>query len=287
MFNDWIDISMPPAEEGSAPAPLSHAVHSVSIFDSPSVSLEFDSAESKSLFKKICASNLALLAEFSPKAHICPRTYAIILRFVPCDGLFNPSLESHLREVKIEINLPPNSIVSASWCKRPEKRSPNQKTATLKVLCASPEAANRFITGRIRVNDHLVTVHKDIKLPICCVKCQEYSHISDSCVGAEKCANCASVGHSSAVCTNENSPSCISCGEGLGHASSSPKCPVFAKKCTALNDRTPENAMPYFPTNEAWTWSTAPNNPPRPVSSQSNSLPMHTSSRLHEPCQND
>ena len=280
MFNDWIDISLPPTEEGTVPAPPSQAVRNISIFDSPLVLLEFDSAESKSKFEKICSNNPNLLAEFSPKARICPRTYAVILHFVPCSGLFDPSLEAHLREVEVENNLPPNSIVSATWCKRPEKRSPNQKMANLKVFCANPEAANMFITGRIHVDDHLVNAHKDIKLPIRCVKCQEYSHTRDSCIGVEKCANCASTSHPTSSCTNEMTPLCVSCSSDSRHASSSPKCLVFAKKCAALDERSPKNAMPYFPTNKAWTWSMAPNNPPCPASPLSNPLPMRTSSRL-------
>ena len=206
---------------------------------------------------------------------------------MPCSGLFYPSLEAHLQEVEAEKDLPPNSIVSATWCKRPEKRSPNQKTATLKVFCTNPKAANMFITERIHVDNHLVNVHKNIKLPIRCVKCQEYGHTCDSCIGVEKCANCASVSHPTSSYTNEAAPSCVLCGIGLGHTSSSPKCPVFAKKCAALDDRSPENAMPYFPTNEVWTWSTAPNNPPHPASPLSNPLPMCTSSRLRGPQQNE
>ena len=43
MFNDWFDISLPTP---------SRAVRNISIFDSPSVLLEFDSTESKSKFEK-------------------------------------------------------------------------------------------------------------------------------------------------------------------------------------------------------------------------------------------
>ena len=168
MFNDWVNISLPPAEEGAAPVPPSRAVRNVSLFNSPSVLLEFNTAELKSMFDQTCLPNSA------PKpTYVRPRTYTIILHFVPCSGLFDPSLEAHLREVEVENDLPVNSIVSTSWCKRPEKRSPNQK------------AANMFITGRIRVDDHLVTVHKNIRLPIRCIKCQEYGHTRDSCIGVE------------------------------------------------------------------------------------------------------
>ena len=46
-------------------------------------------------------------------------------------------------------------------------------------------------------------VHKDIKLPIRCIKCQEYGHTRNSCIGVEKCANCASISHPASSCTNK------------------------------------------------------------------------------------
>ena len=103
----------------------------------------------------MCADSQNLLPEFSPKVRIQPRTYAVILQFIPCTGQFDPSADSHLHKIEIENDILPNSITFASWCKFLEKRSPIQKTATLKVLCTSPEAANLFITGHIRVDDHI------------------------------------------------------------------------------------------------------------------------------------
>lgn len=247
--------------------------------------LEFKSVKSKINFKKICASKPELLAKFNHKAHIRLHTYTVIMRFVPCSGQFDPSNAAHLREAEAKNDIPPDSIVSAVWCKRPDKRSPNQKTVMLKVLCASPEAANLLLTGQIRIDDHLVTIHKDIKLPIHCLKCQEYGHMRDTCIGVEKCANCASVSHSSLSCAHEGAPSCVSCGARSKHTSSSPSCPIFVKKCAALDNHTPENTMLYFPTNEAWTWASSPSNPPRPASPPIEAPPMRASSHLHLPRQ--
>ena len=145
--------------------------------------------------------------------------------------------------------------------------------------------ANLFITGHICIDDHLVNVCEDIKLPIRCVKCQEYGHTCDAFIRVDKCANCASVSHSTSSCVYKDAPSCASCGANLVHTSSLPKCPVFIKKCAALEDRTPENAMPYFPTNEAWTWASAPTNPPQPTSLLPEMPPMWTSSCLQAPHQ--
>jgi hypothetical protein len=152
------------------------------------------------------------------------------------------------------------SIASASWCKRPEKRSPNQATASLKVACVNPETANRLLTGHIRVEDHLVSVHKDLRIPLRCVKCQEYGHTQDTCISVVRCSNCASDSHGSSDCSK--TPKCVSCGEGSSHPSTSLTCPAFLRKSEALVERFPENSMPYYPTNESWTWATSPANPP-------------------------
>ena len=281
LFNNWIDTNTP-AEEGAAQPPPSRAVRSVSVFDRPAILLEFESDSSKDRFIEMCAGYPELLAEVNPKARICPRTYATIFRFVPCTGQFDPGVAEHLRDLERDNDLPPDSISSASWCKRPEKRSPNQKTATLKVNCANPTSANLLITGRIRVADQLVNVRKDIRQPIRCVKCQEFGHTRDACIGVEKCANCASKSHTTNNCPNAWTPKCVSCGVGSTHPSTSPKCPSFIKKCEALDERFPENTMPYFPTSEAWTWASTPVNPPRP-SSPNPPLPMRSNPRLRSP----
>jgi hypothetical protein len=281
LFNNWVDTNTPVEEGAEQPSP-SRVVRSVTVFDRPAILLEFESDMAKDKFIEMCADHPDLLVEINSKARICPRTYTIILRFVPCTGHFDPSNTEHLRDVERDNDLPPGSISSASWCKRPEKRSPNQKSATLKVQCSNPTSANLLITGRIRVADQLVNARKDIRLPIRCVKCQEYGHIQDACIGVEKCANCASENHSSTECSNSWTPNCVSCGVGSTHPSTSPKCPTFIKKCEALDERFPENAMPYFPTKEAWTWAASPVNPPRP-SSPSPPLPMRPNPRLRSP----
>jgi hypothetical protein len=76
----------------------------------------------------------------------------------------------------------------------------------------------------------------------------------------EKCSNCASKSHSLNNCNR--APKCVSCGEESSHPSSSPSCPTFIRKSEALDERFPENSMPYFPMNESWTWALSPSNPP-------------------------
>ena len=221
--------------------------------------------------------NTFLLSEIGPKAHICPHTFNVIFRFVPCQGQFDPSNSAHLRNIERENDLVDSSIASASWSKHPEKRSPNQSTATLKVACLNPEAANQLLTGCIRVEDNLVNVRKDLCIPLRCVKCQEYGHTQDACIGIEKCPTCVSESHSSRDCNKP--PKCVSCGEGSSHPSTLLTCPTFIRKSEVLDGHCPENAMPFFPMDESWTWATSPTNPPPPTSP----LPPPQQANLRQP----
>jgi hypothetical protein len=103
------------------------------------------------------------------------------------------------------------------------------------------------------------------RTPVCCVKCQEYRHIQEACIGVEKCANCTSEFHSTNNC--DRTPKCVSCRDSSTHPSTSPSCPTFIHKCEALDECYPENAMLYFPTNKKWTWASSPTNLPLPTSS--------------------
>ena len=216
LFNDWIDIiNSSETVEGQPPPPPSRAVCNVSIFECPSLLLEFDSADSKSQFAEMIEKNNFILKELSPKACIRPRTYAVIFRFVPCNGSFDPNKEDHLCDIEKDNDLQANSISAAKWCKRPNRRSPGQTTATLKVACTNPDIANSLLTGRIRVANHLVHVRKDLCIPIRCVRCQEYGHIQDTCIGIDRCSNCSSKFHQADKC--DSAPTCISCGASSKH----------------------------------------------------------------------
>ena len=217
-------------------------------------------------FQKTSVIHRGNTTSISPSARIRPRTYPVIFQFVPCNGPFDPYVPEHLRELERENDLKANTISSATWCKRPEKRSPGQTSATLRVQCSDPQTANYLLKEHIRVADHLVSVHKDIKQPLRCVLCQQYGHFKDACINTEKCAICASEFHSSSSCINPNKPCCVSCQRGSNHLSSSPSCPTFIQKCKTLDTKLPKNAMPYFPTNERWTWVMNLSNPERPPS---------------------
>jgi hypothetical protein len=163
--------------KGLLPPAPSRAVCSVSIFDRPLILLEFDSPKSKTFFADLCNDNPHRLQEISPKAQIRPQAYTVIYTSSLAMGTSTPATNAHLQNIKHDNDLSSMSILTASWCKHPDKHAPNQATATLKVACSSPDSANRLLTGRIRVDDHLVDVRKDIRIPVRCVKCQGYRHI--------------------------------------------------------------------------------------------------------------
>src|ERR1700722_14901156 len=260
LFNSWFDDDDKTNDNYTAP---SRAVRGVKIFDRPAILVKFDTQESKSRFVKLCDNTPDLLAKLSPNAQIRLRTYPVIFKFVPCIGTFDPSNAQHLRGLEKENDLGPNSISTAEWCKKPEKRSPGQSTANLKVHCASAESANRILQERIRVDGNLVNVHKDLRQPLRCIRCHEYGHFRDGCYNKERCAHCASETHTTANCDSSNAPSCAACGEGSNHPAASPTCPTFLAKQKSLLQRFPENSMPYYPTGERWTWAQNPPNPDR------------------------
>jgi hypothetical protein len=148
--DSWIDTLNTTGEgEGLPSPPPSQAVHSISIFNHPAILLEFDSPESKVLCTDLCNGNPQLLYEISPKAWICPSAYMVIFHFVPCNGEFNPSDSAHLHNIECDNDLPANLINAVLWCKHPDKHTPNQATATLKVACSTPNSPNRLLTGHI------------------------------------------------------------------------------------------------------------------------------------------
>ncbi|KAF8800497.1 hypothetical protein BYT27DRAFT_7019673, partial [Phlegmacium glaucopus] len=78
-------------------------------------------------------------------AIVKPKCYNLIVKFVPCTGTFDPNDADCVASMTANNNLPPGSIVSASWLKRVDHRSPSQKVASLRITCSSPEATNHLL----------------------------------------------------------------------------------------------------------------------------------------------
>lgn len=223
--------------------------------------LELNSPHAASHFKDYCATspNTILSPTLGNSSIIKHRRYNLIVKFVPCNGIFDPTDPSHISFFESDNNLNPDSILSAGWIKHPDRRAPRQTVASLRIACANPQIANYLIKERVYIANHLVKVYKDLVEPMRCNKCQQYGHLRASCPNVERCASCASPDHTTLKCHPKNPPTCITCGPNSTHPSSHRSCPSFAAKCIDTDTRHPENALPYFPTNESWTW--VPNPP--------------------------
>ena len=227
--------------------PLSTPLISQGVFTERSTMLlKFDSKEHADQFQTYCKDR-ELLTRICSTARVQACTCCVVFKFVPCDSSFLPENKEHLRTLESEHNLEEGSIITASWIKKPERCAPNQKTANVKVFCASPIVANHLLRERIFVLNSRIVVIKDTQVPIRCNKCQEYGHIHEQCENAECCANCARP-HSTNECNYPNDPHCVSCRTSSKHASSDKgSCPQFAKHASSINTHLPKNTMPYFP----------------------------------------
>ncbi|KAG6851896.1 hypothetical protein C0991_005182 [Blastosporella zonata] len=113
------------------------------------------------------------------------RPRQLIARFVPCNGVFDPDNSNHISQLEEDNFLPPGSIITTSWLKKPIYRSSSQTLASLKISCKNADIANCMIQEHIFITGHLATIRKDIRAPLRCNKCQHYGHIRANCQGTE------------------------------------------------------------------------------------------------------
>lgn len=74
------------------------------------------------------------------------------------------------------------------------------------------------------------------------------------------CGKCAEK-HATKECSTANLQ-CANC-NAPGHASNNCNCPTFLKHCETLNKWALTNLLPFFPTDEDWTWLDEPSNAPK------------------------
>jgi hypothetical protein len=199
------------------------------------------------------------------EATIRDRTYPVTINFVPIT--YRPHLDADLREIE-EINgFKKGEIASAKWYKPEHRRAEGQRYAHCLFHFSTPETANLVLRNGISICHKRVFARKKKKEPIRCLKCQCFGHIAYSCSSPiDICGTCTG-NHRSESCQAYMTLRCANCGDqGNGHASWSRDCPTFRRKCQELDDRTPENNMPYFPTARVWTHVTEPSEraPPPP-----------------------
>ncbi|KAG2046650.1 hypothetical protein BDR06DRAFT_866067, partial [Suillus hirtellus] len=92
---------------------------------------------------------------------------------------------------------------------------------------------------------------KDKKEPIHYAKCQHFGHIAQNCTDPPNTCSTCTEPHITSQCNTYCTTRCVNCCSN-DHTSWGRKCPEFLHRCELLDEKFPENKMPYFPTNAAW-----------------------------------
>lgn len=187
-----------------------------------------------------------------------------------------------LRTVELENKLRTGSLASARWIKQKARRHQKQKVAHAIFTFSEPSATNYLLHDGLYICKEKLHPRKEKKDPLRCVRCQGWGHLARDCKAIhDTCAQCGHAHRTDACNDNTGKRYCVSC-KTNGHSSNDPKCPTYLHKCAELDAKHPENAMPFFPTDEPWTQvSLPPKPPPTPRATQSqakqNRPPRNTS----------
>ena len=98
----------PPTNDASAPADvLNPTICALRFTNHNTVLLEFDSANAVKKFGSINLEHHLLTTHICPSVVILPRSYRVILHFIPCTSSFDPQDPDHITQIKEDMNLPP------------------------------------------------------------------------------------------------------------------------------------------------------------------------------------
>ena len=197
----------------------------------------------------------ALTRKVASNIHIKDRLFSLVLSFVPiCINFENADT---LRNIETVNELPENSIVKLRWIKDPARRSPTQRVVHAFISLSSPQVANQIIREGLCVNHKKLCAHKDRKEPLHCMKCQRWGHFAKDCKHqTDVCGSCAGP-HRESKCNSYATFYCVSC-QSDHHGSASKECPEFIRRCEELDAKHPDNALPYFPTDDPDSQLTLP-----------------------------
>ena len=189
----------------------------------------------------------ALTSKLASNIRIKDRLFSLVVSFVPiCTNIENADT---LRNIELINDLPENSIAKLRWIKDPARRKPTQRVAHAFISLTSPQVANQIIRDGICINHEKLRAHKDKKEPLRCLKCQRWGHFSKECRHqSDVCGSCAGP-HRESNCNSYATFYCVNC-KSDHHGSASKECPEFIKRCEELDARHPDNALPYFPTDD-------------------------------------
>jgi hypothetical protein len=218
---------------------------------------------------------MAFTEKFSPKSHIRERLYNLVVPRVPIT--FEPKKDEHLRELEETNGLRERSIRKAKWIKPLGRRRADQTHAYVILSLASTDFANILIRDGLYICGTKVRPIKQKIEPIQCMKCRRWGHFASECSSeSDVCGSCGE-NHRTSLCQNKGKTHCVSCGNDT-HASWSRDCPEFIRRCQIIDERNPENAMPYFPTEHDWSLTIRPDRVPRedrfPARFAVNTLPV-------------
>lgn len=210
-------------------------------------------------------TSLQFTLELEDAFKIASKDNEVIIHFVPVS--FNPDDIFELRKLEEENELPTCCISKAKWAKAIQNRKENQKVASLLLYLSEPKAANKLISSGAVIANKRVQASKTIKEELRCFHCQEFRHIAAKCQrlvddpeDSPTCGKCAEK-HATKECS-ATTLQCANC-NAPRHASNDRNCPTFLKCCDTLNKRALTNLLPFFPTDEDWTWLDEPSNAPK------------------------
>jgi hypothetical protein len=175
---------------------------------------------------------------------------------IPCIPLtFDPTEDSHLREVEECNELPTGTIVKARWIKLVYRRAPEQRSAHAIFALKDVATANICIRDGLYVCSLHIRPSQLKHKPMQCMKCRKWGHFANACMATDDtCGTCGGK-HRTNKCTVKDKTYCISC-KSVNHASWDRE---FQCRCMQFDENYPENNLPYFPTEGEWTLIPCPN----------------------------
>ena len=190
---------------------------------------------------------IAFTEAFVEGSQITERSYSLIVPNVPIS--FDPKDDKHLCEVEEVNGLKTKEIVKAKWIKPIGRRRPDQTHAYMIILLSTADSANLIIRDGMNICNARVRPTKQKAEPVQCMKCRKWGHFASNCqADKDTCRD----SHCTNTCANKGNVYCVSCHD-KSHASWDRACPEFNQRCAIQDERNPENAMPFYPTEHDWT----------------------------------
>jgi len=213
------------------------------------------------------------------------QSFSLIIEYIPISTRIDQP--DFLRTVENDNNLPLHSLTSIRWLKPLNRRSEHQRRAFAMLQTSDVHIANGILKDGIILAAQRLQARKNKKEPTRCAKCQHYGHYASTCKETtDTCGTCKGA-HRTSDCNSYRTNRCANCNAN-DHSSWNRECPEFIRQRELLDNRLPENRMPYFPTEHSWTHAMFPLNPtapsrPQPPSSSNNATTAELSNAVRRP----